>query len=147
VNAIQSIVVKKQTLKIESKTDRLVAVRDFVSQAAYASGFNDEEVSKIALAVDEACTNVIKHAYHYDPKKQITITVTANNGEFEVSIVDNGKQFDPKRIKQPDMKEYLSSYRRGGLGVYLMKSLMDKVEYDIEPGKRNQVRLVKHIPR
>lgn len=138
---------KKQTLKIQSKTDQLVAVRDFVSQAAFASGFNDEDVSKIALAVDEACTNVIKHAYRYNPKKQISITVTEGNGEFEVSIVDNGKQFDPDRIKQPDMKEYLSSYRRGGLGVHLMKRLMDKIEYDIEPGKRNQVRLIKHIPR
>jgi serine/threonine-protein kinase RsbW len=139
--------VKKQVLKIESKTDKLVAVRDFVSQAAYASGFSDEEVSKIALAVDEACTNVIKHAYKFDPKKQITITITEKDRDFEVAIVDNGKQFDPRIVKQPDMKEYLSSYRRGGLGVYLMKSLMDKVEYDIEPGKRNQVRLIKHIPR
>ena len=138
---------KKQTLKIDSKTDQLVAVREFVSQAAYASGFNEEDVSKIALAVDEACTNVIKHAYQFDPKQQISVTVTKNSHEFEIAIVDHGKQFDPQRIKQPDMKEYLSSYRRGGLGVYLMKSLMDKVEYDIEPGRRNQVRLIKHIPR
>lgn len=138
---------KKQTLKIHSKTDQLVAVRDFVSQAAFASGFDDEEVSKIALAVDEACTNVIKHAYQYNPKKQITVTITDNDGEFVVSIVDNGKQFDPNRIQQPDMKEYLSSYRRGGLGIHLMKRLMDKVEYEIEPGLRNQVRLIKHIPR
>lgn len=138
---------KQQTLKIDSKTDQLVAVRDFVSRAAYASGFSDEEVSKIALAVDEACTNVIKHAYQFDPKQRITVTVKEKDDDFEITIMDNGRQFDPRRIKQPDMKEYLSSYRRGGLGVYLMKSLMDKVEYDIEPGKRNQVRLVKHIPR
>ena len=138
---------KKQTLKIDSKTDQLVAVREFVSQAAYASGFNDEDVSKIALAVDEACTNVIKHAYRFERDKKITISVQADHGKFEISIVDNGKQFDPSKVEAPDMKEYLSTYRRGGLGVYLMKSLMDKVEYDIEPGKRNQVRLTKHIPR
>lgn len=138
---------KKETLKIYSRTDQLVAVREFVSQAATAAGFNDEEVSKIALAVDEACTNVIKHAYRYDPSKQITITTKDSNGKFEVSIVDHGKQFNPDAIKQPDMKEYLSSYRRGGLGVHLMKRLMDKVEYHIEPGKRNQVRLIKQIPR
>ena len=139
--------VKKETLKIHSKTDQLVAVRNFVSQAASASGFNDEDVSKIALAVDEACTNVIKHAYQYDPKRQIIITIIENDSNFEISIVDNGKQFNPNRLKQPDMKEYLSSYRRGGLGVHLMKRLMDKVEYTIEPGKQNRVRLIKHIPR
>ncbi len=138
---------RKQTLKIDSKTDQLVAVRDFVSQAAVAAGFSEEDVSKIALAVDEACTNVIKHAYKYNPEKHISVTVADNKGEFEVSIVDNGKQFDPQKLKAPDMKEYLSSYRRGGLGVYLMKSLMDRVEYDIEPGKSNKVRLIKHLPR
>ncbi len=138
---------KKQTLKIDSRTDQLVAVRDFVSRAAYASGFDDEEVSKIALAVDEACTNVIKHAYRYDSKRKITITVQDSNGDFEVLIVDTGRQFDPSKIQLPNMKDYLSKYKRGGLGVYLMKSLMDKVEYHIEPGKQNRVRLVKHLPR
>lgn len=138
---------KKQTLKIDSRTDQLVTVREFVSRAAYASGFNDEDVSKIALAVDEACTNVIKHAYGYDSKKKITITVTDRDGDFEVLIVDTGRQFDPSNIPTPNLKEYLTNYRRGGLGVYLMKSLMDKVEYDITPGKRNRVRLIKHLPR
>jgi serine/threonine-protein kinase RsbW len=138
---------KKQTLKIDSRTDQLVTVREFVSQAAVASGFSEEEVSKIALAVDEACTNVIKHAYQYDAKKKILITVKNTNNEFEVSIVDNGKQFDPRKITTPDMKEYLSSFKRGGLGVVLMKKMMDKVEYNIEPGIRNQVRLIKLIPR
>ncbi|MBI5472127.1 MAG: ATP-binding protein [Ignavibacteriae bacterium] len=137
----------KKQLKIDSKTDQLVAVREFISQAAFASGFSDEDVSKIALAVDEACTNVIKHAYRFQQDKKITITVRDDHGNFEISIVDNGKQFDPSMLQAPDMKEYLSTYRRGGLGVYLMKSLMDKVEYDIEPGKRNQVKLIKHIPR
>lgn len=138
---------KKQTLKIDSRTDQLVTVREFISRAAYAFGFNDEDVSKIALAVDEACTNVIKHAYHYNSNKKITITVQGRDGDFEVIIADTGRKFDPSKIQLPNMKEYLSTYKRGGLGVYLMKSLMDRVEYDIEPGKRNRVRLVKHLPR
>ncbi len=139
--------VKTLTLKIDSKTDQLIAVREFVSQAAIASGFNEEDVGKIALAVDEACTNVIKHAYNYDTHKKIEVNVTTNSRDFEISITDTGKQFNPAALKTPDMKEYLSKYRRGGLGVYLMKSLMDKIEYNIEPGKHNQVRLIKHIPR
>lgn len=138
---------KKRTLKIDSRTEHLVSVREFVSQAAVTSGFSEEDVSKIALAVDEACTNVIKHAYKYNPDKNISISVSETNDEFVITIVDNGKQFDPQRLKTPDMKEYLSQYKRGGLGVFLMKSLMDKVEYEIEPGIRNRVRLVKNIPR
>lgn len=139
--------VKTQTITIESRTERLIAVREFVSEAARRFGFADEEISKIALAVDEACTNIIKHAYRFDPTQNITVTVKGRNGTFEIAIRDHGKQFDPSRIQRPDMREYLTHYRRGGLGVYLMKSLMDKVEYDIKPGRENQVRLIKYLPR
>jgi serine/threonine-protein kinase RsbW len=139
--------VKKETLHIESRTDRLISVREFVSTSARKFGFSDEEVSKIALAVDEACTNIIKHAYKFDPTKDITITISAQGRTFEVTIRDTGRQFNPSEIMAPDMKEYLTHYRRGGLGIYLMKSLMDKVEYDIEPGSKNEVRLIKYLPR
>ena len=136
-----------KTIHIESRTDRLIAVREFVSDAARDFGFNDEDVSKIALAVDEACTNIIKHAYKFDPNKNITVTVQGGNGTFQVVIHDNGIQFNPNEIHSPDMKEYMRNYRRGGLGVYLMKSLMDKVEYSIARGKANEVRLTKYLSR
>lgn len=135
------------SIKIKSKTERLIAVRDFVSSAAREFGFPDEEISKITLAVDEACTNVIKHAYNFDPAKIITVSVRGSNGAFEVSIQDTGKQFNPAGVQTPDMKEYLSHFRRGGLGVYLMKTLMDKVEYNFKPGSPNEVRLIKYLAR
>lgn len=136
-----------RTLHIESRTERLIAVREFVSNAAREFGFNEEDIGKIALAVDEACTNVIKHAYRFDPNNEITITIRRKNGAFEVSILDSGAGFDPARIPTPIMKEYLSHFRRGGLGIYLMKSLMDKVEYGNAPGQRNEVRLTKYLSR
>jgi serine/threonine-protein kinase RsbW len=132
---------------VESRTERLITVREFVSDAARSFGFGDEDISKIALAVDEACTNIIKHAYKFDPSRYIHISVRSRNDTFEVAIQDDGLKFNPAQIQRPDMKEYLSHYRRGGLGVYLMKSLMDKVEYTIKPGRLNEVRLIKHLPR
>jgi len=139
--------VGSQTIHIESRTDRLIAVREFVSEAARDFGFSDEDVSRIALAVDEACTNIIKHAYKFDPTKKITVTVQGGNGAFQVVIQDNGTQFNPDDVQSPNMKEYMKNYRRGGLGIYLMKSLMDKVEYSIAPGKPNEVRLTKRLTR
>lgn len=133
-----------ETLHIESRTDRLIAVREFVSDAARQFGFSDEDVSKIALAVDEACTNIIKHAYRYDPNRHITIAVHGEDAAFQVVITDTGLQFHPEAVHSPDMREYMQNYRRGGLGIYLMKSLMDKVEYNMEPGKPNEVRLTKY---
>ena len=136
-----------QTITIESRTEQLIDVREFISRAALEFGFAEEDVSKISLAVDEACTNIIKHAYSYDPTKKIEVTIKRGNNSFEVDIVDFGQQFNPAGLKTPDMKEYLSHFRRGGLGVYLMKKLMDKVEYEIDPGKQNQVRMTKFLPR
>lgn len=136
---------KNITKKIISKTDNLVEVREFIGSAARQLGFDEEEISNIVLAVDEACTNIIKHAYQYAPDKEIEISLVLNNEFFEVKIFDNGKSFDPETLRPPDLKSNLGKHRRGGLGVYLMKRLMDKVEYHFQPGKRNEVHLVKYL--
>lgn len=133
-------------LTIESRTEKLSLVREFVSEAARRFGFTEESVGKIALAVDEACTNVIKHSYNYAPNKEIDIRIGAENGIFEVVITHQGKTFDPDSVKSPDMREYLSHYRKGGLGIHLMRSLMDTIEYRIRPDKKSEVHLSKRIP-
>jgi serine/threonine-protein kinase RsbW len=136
---------KELTKTISSKTDSLLSVRHFVSEAAKAFGFTDEDSSKIVLAVDEACTNIIKHAYQNAPNQQITITIVQEKDRFEVRISDEGRSFDPKTLRPLNLKEHLTKYRRGGLGVYLMKSLMDEVEYRSIGGKTNEVRLTKYL--
>lgn len=133
------------TKKILSRTDHLLEVRNFVSDAARGFGFADEDISKIALAVDEACTNIITHAYHNDPTKEIVVSVLRDKNRFEVRIVDEGAKFDPTAMKPLDLKEHLSHYRRGGLGVYLMRTLMDEIEYSSLGRKKNEVRLTKYL--
>lgn len=129
---------------IRSVTDHLLTVRDFVARAARQFGFSEEESSKIVLAVDEACTNIIKHAYHFASDKDIEIAIYRFDDRFEVRIYDSGVTFDARTLKPLDLKDHLTHYRRGGLGVYLMKSLMDAVEYTTLPDHRNEVRLVKY---
>jgi serine/threonine-protein kinase RsbW len=135
---------KKISKRILSRTDNLIEVREFVGAAARTFGFSEEEVANIVLAVDEACTNIIKHAYQYAADKEIEVTIHQDSRSFEISIYDNGRTFDPSTLRPPDLKEHIGHHRRGGLGVYLMKRLMDKVEYDFHPGKRNEVRLTKY---
>lgn len=129
---------------IPSQTDRLRDVRDFISELARQHGFQDDDVNKISIAVDEACTNIIKHGYNFAPNHKIDIEVNRNGSEFEIIISDNGKQFDPNKVGTPDMKEYLSHYRRGGLGMYLMKRIMDKVEFNFRTD-RNVLRMIKSL--
>ena len=135
----------QRSKRILSRTDNLLEVREFVGGAARAFGFTDEDAANIVLAVDEACTNIIKHAYQYATDKEIEVSVVAKNRSFEIRIFDNGRSFDPTTIRQPDLKEHIGHRKRGGLGVYLMKKLMDKVEYNFHRGKRNEVRLIKFL--
>jgi len=135
----------QRTKIILSRTDNLLVIREFVSEEARAFGFSDEDAANIILAVDEACTNIIKHAYQYATDKEIEVTVLRKNRCFEIRIFDTGRSFDPTTIRQPDLKEHIGHRKRGGLGVYLMKKLMDRVEYDFHKGKRNEVRLIKNL--
>lgn len=131
-------------LTISSQTDHLTEVRRFVSELARQHGFTEDDVNKITIAVDEACTNIIKHGYNFSPKHTIDIEIRRDGINFEILISDRGKKFDPNTIETPDMKEYLSHYRRGGLGVYLMKRIMDSVEFDSHRD-RNTLRMVKTL--
>jgi serine/threonine-protein kinase RsbW len=132
------------TLTISSQTEHLNDVRDFISNHAKDHGFSDDDVNKISIAVDEACTNIIKHGYKYSKNEKINIEVNRHGNEFEIIISDRGKKFDPNGISTPDMKEYLSQFRRGGLGVYLMKRIMDKVEFNVL-ANQNQLRMIKYL--
>jgi serine/threonine-protein kinase RsbW len=138
---------KKNKLKllITSQTNNLILVRDFITDAAKNFGFREEDINKITLAVDEACTNIIKHAYEYKPDRPIEISVKMDNNKFVVLIKDEGKNFEPSSIILPNVKEHIKQYKVGGLGIYLMKSLMDEVKYKIVPGLHNEVTLVKYL--
>jgi len=130
--------------RILSRTDNLLEVRKFVGSEARSFGFSDEDTANIVLAVDEACTNIIKHAYQNAADKEIEISIYPGARSFEIRIFDSGNTFDPSVLHTPDLKEHIGIRRRGGLGVYLMKRLMDKVEYNFHSGKRNEVRLIKY---
>jgi serine/threonine-protein kinase RsbW len=132
---------------VQSRTDKLSEIREFVAGLARRYGFAEEDVANIVLAVDEACTNIIKHAYQFAPDKSIEVTVVLRGTSLEITVQDDGRSFDPATLHAPDLKEHLTHYRRGGLGVYLMKKLMDEVEYRMQPGKKNLVRLVKRLPQ
>ena len=140
-----------QTLQIQSKTELLADMRGFVSEAARDFGFGEGDVGKIELAIDEACTNIIKHAYRYNPDGIIEIRLSAQQSpdhpkKFVVEIFDSGLSFDSSRYTAPDMTEYFRKLRHGGLGIVLMRKLMDEVEFGPSVAGRNTIRLIKHLP-
>lgn len=132
-------------LIVKSKTENLSSIRDFVSNYAREAGITQEIIEKIILAVDEACTNIMKHAYKSFPDGEIIIKVKFDKHKFTIVIRDFGNSFEADKIPAPDLKEYYKEKRVGGLGMYLMKTLMDEVQYFTVPGKYNQVLLSKNI--
>lgn len=133
-------------LRIPSQTDNLEIIRYFVGKVAEKVGFKEDDVGKIELAVDEACTNVMKHAYtDKTTDKSLDVAVQIDYQKLTLIVTDHGKGFDPEKVRLPNIKEYLAELRVGGLGIYLMRTLMDEVDYDIRPGVRNQVKMVKYL--
>lgn len=136
---------QKFRLKIPSITENLHLIRDFIVKIAAKAGFNEEEQEQIALAVDEACTNVIKHAHKFSAQKLMDIAVITDSEKIQITITDKGHGFDLKKLRDPNLKKYVKESRHGGLGIYLIKKLMDDVHYDFNPGIKNQVQLTKYL--
>ncbi len=135
----------RKKLVIKSRTENLSSLRDFISENANVAGLSTDEIDDIILAVDEACTNIIKHAYKSMPDGEIVIEIDYNSKKFTIKLIDHGNSFDPQLVPLPDLKKYLKQRKVGGLGLYLMKSLMDDVQYISVPGKYNQVLLSKNL--
>lgn len=137
-------------LKLPADSENLDIIRKFISGIAANVGFTEEEIYQIELAVDEACANVIKHAYAGEQnakEKNIHVNITKNKDSIVISIADNGIGFDPNSLHTPDMDEYLKRMKPGGLGVHLIKTLMDEVTFQIDPGVQNEVKMVKYLQK
>jgi anti-sigma regulatory factor (Ser/Thr protein kinase) len=103
----------------------LQIVRSAVGQMAAAAGFEEDEVQFIILAVDEACANVIRHAYGGRPDGQVRLSCSASADRLEFILADNGR---PPRSTRPEPRA-LDDVRPGGLGTHLIRSIMNEVEY------------------
>src|SRR3954469_23417640 len=128
---------KKFTLHVPSSTENLALIREFVSSIAGQSGLEGSDVAALELAVDEACANVIEHAYGHDATKEVVVRATFDQETLRIDVEDTGLGFDPDSIPQQEVDRLIKLRKSGGLGMRLMKSVMDEVHYEIEPGKKN----------
>jgi anti-sigma regulatory factor (Ser/Thr protein kinase) len=133
------------TLDVPSSTQNLALIREFVARVAAQAGLNEAEVGQLELAVDEACANVIEHAYGDDKTKQVMVRAVFDEDALRIHVIDTGKGFDPTQVPEQELKDLIAKRRTGGLGMRLIKTLMDEVHYDIEPGQRNELRMVKKL--
>jgi anti-sigma regulatory factor (Ser/Thr protein kinase) len=132
-----------QTKKFSAQFKNLDEIRSFVGDIAREGGFSDKEIYSIQLATDEAASNVIEHAYGEDPKGKLEISADVTADRITIILRDNGKAFDSGSVRQPDLQADLSERQVGGLGIYLMRKLMDEVRYETVKKGGNLLTLVK----
>ena len=135
----------KFNLKVSSSSENLEIIREFINRIAVKGGFDTEAIEQIELAVDEACTNVIKHAHQYNSKKTLELTVNLDINKIEIIISDKGKGFNISHIAKPDIEKSIHEAKAGGLGIHLMRTLMDEVKFNFNPGKTNKLSLTKYL--
>lgn len=133
-----------KTVRFAAKFEYLDEIREFVGRVARAGGFSEREIYNIQLASDEAASNIIEHAYAGVSDGYIEISCEVKNGVMTIILVDHGIPFDPSEVPAPDLTADLSERKIGGLGIYLMRKLMDEVHYKAEPAKnRNTLTMIK----
>jgi len=135
------------SLKVPSSTENLAMIRDFVNGIGTRAGMTLADVAKLELAVDEACANVIEHAYGPETTKEVSVRATLDEDKIEILVVDTGKGFDPSTISPLSLEELVGQRKSGGLGMRLMKSLMDEVHYEMIPSEKNELRMIKHLKK
>jgi serine phosphatase RsbU (regulator of sigma subunit)/putative methionine-R-sulfoxide reductase with GAF domain/anti-sigma regulatory factor (Ser/Thr protein kinase) len=134
-----------RTAIFPAKYDKLDALREFASQAARDAGMDDSETYAVELAVDEACTNIIEHAYQGENRGEIECTCESNDKNLTVVLRDHGSPFDPSTVQPPDLEADIDDRAVGGLGVYLMKQLMDEVRFEPLGESGNVLTMVKRL--
>lgn len=132
-----------ETLSLPATLDSLEPISAFVLEAAERAGLDEHAAWQVQLAADEAATNIIQYAYDADQHGLIVVECETSNELLTLRLRDKGRGFDPNDVPPPDMQSPLEQRQVGGLGLYLMRQLMDDVQFEFDRAAGNTVTLVK----
>ncbi len=125
--------------------ENLKGMRDFVRKSLRSHVASDVVLNEIILALDEMCSNLMIHAHNCNPEHNLEIHIDVpQKGKIIFEILDEGKMFDINSFQEPKIDNLIHEKRKGGLGIRLVKSIMDEVLYTTRDG-RNVCRLTKRV--
>lgn len=141
----------KHVQTFPGRYDEIQKICQFLADGALVSGLDANAIFHIELACDEACTNIIEHAYGGEDRGQIIVSWQAVADAFIITIHDNGRSFDPDAIPKPALPELpedapppnIDDVKVGGLGIHFMEQLMDEVAFSFDDDEGNTLTLVK----
>lgn len=125
----------------------LPQIRELVSHITQCASFTDEMSGKVEMAVDEACANIVEHAYRNEkPPGEIELSAQLFSDRLEISIIDHSRTNFSVDVKpHMEIDEYISSDQRRGMGLFIIHSFMDDVRHNYIAGHGNELLLVKYI--
>lgn len=125
--------------------ESLERICDFVGKAAEKAGFDKKAIYAVKLAVDEACCNIIDHAYGGEGIGDLDCSVEIGEGAITIILRDHGRPFNPENVPAPRLGLPLSRLRPRGVGLYLIRKMMDSVHYESTPESGNVLTMVKRV--
>ena len=135
----------KHRIIIPCEKEKLESVRVFVQRHLDKYGLSEIESHKLVLAIDEVCANMIIHSNNCDPNESLELEMMYKKNQNIIFVIrDKGESFDINAYNEPSMQEIISSKRKGGLGLMLVKRIMDKIEFTTE-NNYNICRLTKKL--
>ena len=132
------------TKRFSCSLHNLEKIGDYISDFASHSGLNAVEAYAVQLAVDEAATNIIEHGYGGECPNRIDVTCEILPDGLKVVIYDDAAPFDPSVVPDPQINVALDELKMRGLGIFLMRKMMDEVTFESSPDKGNTLTMVKH---
>jgi serine/threonine-protein kinase RsbW len=129
-------------------------IRAVVGDLARKVGFDEGEIAKIEMAVDEACSNVVRHAYSPDKEwcwlqsdPEIRLDLRVEGDRLVIEINDHGQRFDFANYRPARMEDHLREMKVGGYGIPIMRNFMDEVRYSSNDQTGNTLRMVKYLKK
>jgi len=126
-------------IKLPAKIENLRRFIDFVSDYAKQNQFSDKRIKEIELATEEALVNISKYAYPNDIGDIELRCQMQDNNILVIEIIDNGIPFDMNSVSEPDLNSSILNRNVGGLGIHLIKKMVDKINYKREKDKNHLI--------
>ncbi len=134
-------------LRFPSDSKYLNMVHELTRLLAETTGFETAEAEKIALAVDEATTNVVQHAYGGEAGHEIEVHFDPEGDSLDIVIFHEGKPLESMPVPAFDVDELVAEHKSGGLGLTIMRQIMDKVEHTQAGTGKNMCVMVRYKQR
>ena len=114
---------------LENKISEIERIATVVSEFGQSNDLSDEVIYDIRLVLEEIVSNIIKYGYKDNDDHQIDIQINLESSVLTLEIKDDGNPFDPLEVKNDEVEKPWDERETGGMGIYIVKNLMDKAEY------------------